>query len=301
MQRLKMKDITLLTCRAYFKPNKITPYIANILREEQLLKAALEKQGFSVEITYWDNPAYNWSATRAVLFRTIWDYFERFDEFWMWLEEINTQTKLINSYDLIKWNIDKHYLKDLSSWGIEIVPTYFADQGSENKLHEIAQTNQWKDLVIKPAISASAFKTYKILENDIENNEELFNSLLSERDMLIQPFFKTIGELGEASLMVFDGKFTHAILKKAKLGDFRVQDDFGGTVHDYMPTKEEINFAEKVFASCKTKPIYGRVDIVWDSNKNFYLSELEIIEPELWIRNYPKSAERIAEAVKKIL
>ena len=199
MQRLKMKDITLLTCKAYFKPNKITPYIANILKEEQLLKAALEKQGLSVAITYWNNPSYNWSATKAVIFRTIWDYFERFDEFWMWLEEINTQTKLINSYDLIKWNIDKHYLKDLSSWGIEIVPTYFADQGSENKLHEIAQTNQWKDLVIKPAISASAFKTYKILENDIENNEELFNSLLSERDMLIQPFFKTIGELGEAS------------------------------------------------------------------------------------------------------
>ena len=214
MQRLKMKDITLLTCRAYFKPNKITPYIANILKEEQLLKAALEKQGLSVAITYWNNPSYNWSATKAVIFRTIWDYFERFDEFWMWLEEINTQTKLINSYDLIKWNIDKHYLKDLSSWGIEIVPTYFADQGSENTLHEIAQTNQWKDLVIKPAISASAFKTYKILENDIENNEELFNSLLSERDMLIQPFLKTISELGEASLMVFDGKFTHAILKK---------------------------------------------------------------------------------------
>ncbi len=301
MQRLKMKDITLLTCRAYFKPNKITPYIANILKEEQLLKAALEKQGFSVEITHWDNPTYNWSATRAVLFRTIWDYFERFDEFWMWLEKINTQTKLINSYDLVKWNIDKHYLKDLSSWGIEIVPTYFADQGSKNKLLEIAQTNQWKDLVIKPAISASAFKTYKILENDIENNEELFSALLSERDMLIQPFFKTIGELGEASLMVFDGKFTHAILKKAKPGDFRVQDDFGGTVHDYIPTKEEINFAEKVFASCKTNPIYGRVDIVWDNDKNFYLSELEIIEPELWIRNHPKSAEKIAEAVKKIL
>ena len=67
MQRLKMKDITLLTCRAYFKPNKITPYIANILKEEQLLKVALEKQGFSVEITHWDNPTYNWSATRLSL------------------------------------------------------------------------------------------------------------------------------------------------------------------------------------------------------------------------------------------
>ena len=105
MQRLKMKDITLLTCRAYFKPNKITPYIANILKEEQLLKAALEKQGLSVEITYWDNPSYDWSATKAVLFRTIWDYFERFDEFWKWLVELNTQTKLINSFDLIELSL----------------------------------------------------------------------------------------------------------------------------------------------------------------------------------------------------
>ena len=301
MQRLKMKDITLLTCRAYFKPNKITPYIANILKEEQLLKAALEKQGLSVEITHWDNPTYNWSATKAVIFRTIWDYFERFDEFWKWLQELNTQTKLINSFDLIKWNIDKHYLKDLSNWGIETVPTYFADKGCNIKLHEIAKTNQWKDLVIKPAISASAFKTYKILANEIQGNEKLFNSLVQERDMLIQPYFETITELGEASLMVFDGKFTHAILKKAQPGDFRVQDEFGGTVNNYMPTKEEINFAEKVFEACETKPIYGRVDIVWDNDKKFHLSELEIIEPELWIRNYPKCAERIAEAVKKIL
>ena len=301
MQRLKMKDITLLTCKAYFKPNKITPYIANILKEEQLLKAALEKQGLSVAITYWNNPSYDWSATKAVIFRTIWDYFERFDEFWKWLQDLNTQTKLINSFDLIKWNIDKHYLKDLSELGIETVPTFFVDRGSNVKLQEISRIKGWKDLVIKPAISASAFKTYKILKTDIENNEELFINLVQERDMLVQPFIETISELGEASLMVFDGKFTHAILKKAKPGDFRVQDDFGGTVHDYVPTQKEINFAEKVFEACEQKPTYGRVDIVWDNSKNFFLSELEIIEPELWIRNYPKSAERMAQAVKKIL
>mgnify|MGYP007000091986 len=67
MQRLKMKDITLLTCKAYFKPKKITPYIANILKEEQLLKSALEQQGLSVAITHWDNPTYDWSKTEAVL------------------------------------------------------------------------------------------------------------------------------------------------------------------------------------------------------------------------------------------
>ena len=296
-----MTDITLLTCRTYYKPDNVTPYIQNILLEQELLKSAFEAQGLKVDITYWDNPTYEWQETKSVLFRTIWDYFERFDEFWEWLEQVKTKTRLINSYELIKWNIDKHYLKDLSSWGIETVPTYFADKGCNMKLHEIAKRNQWKDLVIKPAISASAFKTYKILANEIQANEKLFNSLVQERNMLVQPYFETITQLGEASLMVFDGKFTHAILKKAQPGDFRVQDDFGGTVHNYIPTKAEINFAEEVFKTCKTKPVYGRVDIVWDNDKNFYLSELEIIEPELWIRNYPKCAERIAEAVDKIL
>ena len=296
-----MTDITLLTCRAYYKPDNVTPYIQNILLEQELLKSAFEAQGLKVDITYWDNPTYEWQETKSVLFRTIWDYFERFNEFWEWLEQVKTKTRLINSYELIKWNIDKHYLKDLSSWGIKTVPTYFADKGCNMKLHEIAKRNQWKDLVIKPAISASAFKTYKILANEIQANEKLFNSLVQERNMLVQPYFETITQLGEASLMVFDGKFTHAILKKAQPGDFRVQDDFGGTVHNYIPTKAEINFAEKVFETCKTKPVYGRVDIVWDNDKNFYLSELEIIEPELWIRNYPKCAERIAVAVDKIL
>ena len=296
-----MTDVTLVTCRAYYEPDKITPYIQNILYEQELLKSSLEAQGLKVNVTFWDNPSYKWQETKSLLFRTVWDYFERFDEFWEWLEQVKTKTRLINSYELIKWNIDKHYLKDMSSWGIETVPTYFADKGCNMKLHEIAKRNQWKDLVIKPAISASAFKTYKILANEIQANEKLFNSLVQERNMLVQPYFETITQLGEASLMVLDGKFTHAILKKAQPGDFRVQDDFGGTVHNYIPTKAEINFAEEVFKTCKTKPVYGRVDIVWDNDKNFYLSELEILEPELWIRNYPKCAERIAEAVDKIL
>lgn len=296
-----MTDITLLTCRAYYKPDNITPYIQNILLEQELLKSAFEAQGLKVDITYWDNPSYEWQQTKSVLFRTVWDYFERFDEFWDWLEQVKTKTRLINSYELIKWNIDKHYLRDLKNNGIQVVPTYFADRGNNISLQEIANLNDWKHIVIKPAISASAFNTYKIINDEIEQKEQLFHELLQTHDMLVQPFFPTISELGEASLMVFGGKFTHAILKKAKAGDFRVQDDFGGTVHDYNPTQEEIKFAEKVFQSCTSLPIYGRVDIVWDSNKHIYLSELEIIEPELWIRNRPESANKIAEAVNKIL
>ena len=296
-----MTDVTLVTCRAYYEPDKITPYIQNILLEQELLKSSLEAQGLKVNVTFWDNPSYKWQETKSVLFRTVWDYFERFDEFWEWLEQVKTKTRLINSYELIKWNIDKHYLRDLKNNGIQVVPTYFADRGNNISLQEIANLNDWKHIVIKPAISASAFNTYKITNDEIEQKEQLFHELLQTHDMLVQPFFPTISELGEASLMVFGGKFTHAILKKAKAGDFRVQDDFGGTVHDYNPTQEEIKFAEKVFQSCTSLPIYGRVDIVWDSNKHIYLSELEIIEPELWIRNRPESANKIAEAVNKIL
>ena len=296
-----MTDVTLVTCRAYYEPDKITPYIQNILLEQELLKSSLEAQGLKVNVTFWDNPSYEWQKTKSVLFRTVWDYFERFDEFWEWLEQVKTKTRLINSYELIKWNIDKHYLRDLKNNGIQVVPTYFADRGKNIGLKEIANLNAWKHIVIKPAISASAFNTYKITNDEIEQKEQLFHELLQTHDMLVQPFFPTISELGEASLMVFGGEFTHAILKKAKAGDFRVQDDFGGTVHDYNPTQEEIKFAEKVFQSCTSLPIYGRVDIVWDSNKHIYLSELEIIEPELWIRNRPESANKIAEAVNKIL
>ena len=125
-----MTDITLLTCRAYYKPDNITPYIQNILLEQELLKSAFESQGLKVDITYWDNPSYEWQQTKSVLFRTVWDYFERFDEFWDWLEQVKTKTRLINSYELIKWNIDKHYLNDLKNNGIQVVPTCFIDRGN---------------------------------------------------------------------------------------------------------------------------------------------------------------------------
>ena len=94
------------------------------------------------------------------------------------------------------------------------------------------------------AISAAAFHTYKVSEKNSIESETIFQELLQSRDMLVQEFQETIVTKGEASLMVFNGSYTHAILKKAKHGDFRVQDDFGGTVHPYVPSQEEIEFAE---------------------------------------------------------
>lgn len=296
-----MTDITLLTCHPYFQPKELTPYTQNILQEAQLLIEALERRGLKVDRTYWDDPNYDWTQTRAVVFRTVWDYFERFDEFWPWVQEVNQKTQLINPFSLLEWNIDKHYLKDLADRGIQTVPTHFVDRGQNQNLKAVCELYDWKDVVIKPAVSGAAFHTHKVLAKEREEYEALFQQLVGERDMLVQPYQPTITELGEASLMVFNGNYTHAILKKAKPGDYRVQDDFGGTVHLYEPSAEEIAFAEKVFSVCDPMPAYGRADIMWDSEGRIYLSELEIVEPELWVRNHPAAAEDFAEGILAML
>ncbi len=296
-----MTDITLLTCKAYFQPKEVTPYIATILHERKLLQDALEKRGLNVDCTYWDDPEYDWSQTKAVVFRTIWDYFKRYEEFSTWMNKIKNKTQLINPISLINWNIDKHYLADLEKKGITIVPTAYVDTGAYRSIDSVCEENGWTDVVIKPAIAGGAFHTYKVQQNERTSFEELFQKLVKERDMLIQPFQETITSLGEASLMVFKGKYTHAILKKAKAGDYRVQDDFGGSVHDYIPTPDEIAFAERVFKACDPMPAYGRADIIWDTDGTILLGELEIIEPELWIRNHPEAANDFAEGILQYL
>jgi hypothetical protein len=102
---------------------------------------------------------------------------------------------------------------------------------------------------------------------------------------------------GEVALMFFNGQYSHAVLKVAKPGDFRVQDDFGGTVHNYTPTDEEIRLGEQTVQACAIVPVYARVDIIEDNNSVPAVSELEIIEPELWFRFHPPSAEQLAEAI----
>lgn len=292
-----MTDITILTCKAYFAPKTPSAYTDNILLEYRLLKEALERMGLKVERTYWDDPNYDWSQTRAVVFRTIWDYFERFEEFWPWLQSIETKTKLINPMSLIEWNIDKAYLFDLEKRGIPVVPSVLVKKGRSQNLIEITRSMNWTDLVVKPTIAGGGYLTYKYSYAELAGHQAQFDDLVAERDMLVQGYISSITEKGEASLMVFGGEFTHSILKRAKTGDFRVQDDFGGSVHPYEHSPDEVLLAQKVMAQCPEVPAYGRVDIVWDDNNQPMVSELEIIEPELWVRQAPWAADHFARAI----
>jgi glutathione synthase/RimK-type ligase-like ATP-grasp enzyme len=294
-------DVTLLTDSRYANPTEINWYTQNILDDDKLVQQAFEKKGLTVTRTFWDNPDYDWTKTRCALFRTTWDYFDRFNEFSLWLNQVSKQTQLINPTETIRWNIDKHYLSDLNTAGIKIPSTIFIEPGESRSLTEIFNKSLWETGILKPAVSGAARHTYKLTRHNVAAHEEIFKQLIQNESMLLQEFQHQILTKGEVALMVFGGKYSHAILKKAKPGDFRVQDDFGGTVHEYEPTATEIEFVEKVVSKVKPLPAYARVDIIWDNFNNLCVSELELIEPELWFRKHPPAADKFAETVHRLL
>ena len=296
-----MFDVVILTDHRYVNPKKKDWYIDQVLLEDQLLQTALKKKGLRVIKKNWADKHFDWTTTKYAIFRTTWDYFERFDEFFTWLENTKNKTTFINSEEVINWNIDKHYLQDLAKNNINIAPTLFIEKGDTTTLKQLFEKTNWKEVVLKPAISGAARHTYRINPNNYKKHENIFQELIKVECMLFQSFLKNITLFGEISLIMIGGKYTHAVKKKAKKGDFRVQDDHGGTVEKYKPTKVEIIFAENCLKASPFKPIYARVDIVYDNNNTLSLSELELIEPELWFRNNLISANLLAEEISNLI
>jgi len=293
----KTTDILLLTDPRYVNPAKVDPYVANILHEERLVRDALEEKGLKVGRISWDDPGKDWSETAYVMFRTTWDYFDRYAEFGQWLERVRSQTEMINPYPIIRWNLDKHYLGDLEQKGIRIPPTRYIEKGDERPLGKIVAETGWREVILKPVVSGAARHTYRFMPEQVLDHEQIFRRLIREESMMIQEFQHRVITRGEVAFMLFGGRYSHAVLKRAKKGDFRVQDDFGGTVDHYEPSPDERTFAEQVVALCEPLPLYARVDAVWDNSGRMALSELELIEPELWFRFYPPAAGSLASAV----
>lgn len=293
-------DIVILTEDRYVNPTEINTYNENVLLEDQLVLEALKAQGLHAVRKSWSDPDFNWNSTKYVLFRTTWDYFDRYDVFSKWLQTVSEQTILLNSEKIINWNIDKHYLIDLKTKGVHICETYFIEKGTTTTLKDLHKKLGWQNTVLKPCISGAARHTYKLETSNLEEHEAVFQELLTKEALMLQPFQKNIVTKGEYSFIVINGHYSHAVLKIAKPGDFRVQDDFGGTVHIHKATKDQIVFAEKAVQACPELPIYARVDVIIDNTNKLAISELELIEPELWFRNNSSAATLLAKAITQL-
>lgn len=296
---MKIFDVVILTDDRYVDDSKQDQYSKNVYLEDSIVKKELEAIGLKVVKKSWADKSFDWSTAQYLLFRTTWDYFDRFNEFSTWLNEVSKVSSLLNSEKIIRWNLDKHYFQYLQQKGVPVCQTFFVEKGNQKSLLELATTYKLTDFVLKPCISGAARETYKISTNTIEKHEAIFHQLTNQEAMMLQPFQNNIVSKGEVSLILINGKFTHAVLKIAKEGDFRVQDDFGGSVYEYQPTKSEIAFAENAVNSCPEMPIYARVDVFLDNNNKLALAELELIEPELWFRNHPKAATLLAQAINQ--
>jgi glutathione synthase/RimK-type ligase-like ATP-grasp enzyme len=298
---MKKYDVTILTAKKFYEPVNPNWYVKQVLQEDQIVLSTFQKKGIRTIRTYWDNTDFNFADTEITLFRTIWDYFYRFDEFSLWLKRTENSTRFINPPELLYHNIDKHYLIDLSEKGINIPFSVFIEKGDQKSLGQIYSESGLKDAILKPVVSGAGRHTYKLSSDNISEHEEIFLQLIKQEAMLLQEYQKKITSYGEVAIILFNGHYSHAILKTAKSGEFRVQDDHGGTVKLYQPKWDEILFAEKVLSVCKPIPLYARVDIMRGNDNKPVLGELELIEPELWFRFYQPAAEMMAQAIKEIL
>jgi len=289
--------VALVTEERYVRPVQPDWYVQQILTEDSLLAASMADLGIASERVDWADEAVNWEAFDAVIFRTPWDYFHKFDRFKNWLKRCEGKVRFINPIGTVRWNMDKHYLRDLAQRGIAIPATVFILKGDAGTLAHHMATSGWPRAVLKPTVSGAGRHTYLLDAADVSAHEAVFRTLIAQEDMMLQEFLPSIMERGEVSLIVINGQFTHAVMKTAKAGDFRVQDDFGGTTAPHQASADLVEFAESVIAVCDPIPAYARVDVMWDNQGHPVVSELELIEPELWFRHYPEAATAFAKAI----
>jgi glutathione synthase/RimK-type ligase-like ATP-grasp enzyme len=302
-------DVALLTDSRYTAGSAPAGdwYLANILREDELLATALGELGLTARRVDWADPRVDWSRFQVALFRTTWDYFDRPAEFAHWVARVAGETRLCNRRELIEWNRDKHYLDALRSQGLPVVPSRYLERGARLELGELwreiggreigGREIGGRELVVKPCVSGAARHTYRITPETAPAVQPLLEELLRGEALICQPFQANILTAGEDTLVVLGGRFSHAVKKRPKPGDFRVQDDHGGTVEEWEPSAGQVELAERAVAACPFPPVYGRVDLVRDNEGAWAIMELELIEPELWLRNHPPAARQLARAM----
>lgn len=282
--------IALLTCE---KLPDLTP-------EDQKLIPALAKQNIEAKAVIWSDKTINWNDFDYLIFRNTWDYFEKENEFNLWLDQIEKlEIKTLNAIEIIKQNKHKFYLREMEKQGIRILPTVFIDKTNNLNLAELIPAH-WKKAVIKPAFSAGSYLTEVFEVSKIQEISKKYKSIAAEKELLLQEFMPEIQTLGETSFIFFNKKFSHAVNKKPVAGDFRVQSQFGGEYNLIQPSQELIEKAQKITEIFPDNLLYARVDGIIIDN-DLFLMEIECIEPDLYFNLSEKSLDRFVTEIVELI
>ena len=270
--------------------------LTNFKCYDNLIFRPLKNAGWDCDLVSWESLDIDWDQYKAVIIRSTWNYQEKYHSFIQVLNDITTSNAfLYNPIDIVKWNINKRYLKDLEEKNIQIVPSkWFTTFDSKEILNSFVNFKS-KRLIIKPCISANADLTYILEQNSsIEILSKLKNDF-KNKEFIIQPFIENIKSEGEYSLIFFGNILSHVLLKIPRTGDFRVQEEHGGILKSILnPEIDLIKFGFKVIKNLPKPCLYSRVDVVRFENK-FLLMEVELIEPSLYFNMDLKSAQKFVE------
>lgn len=259
--------------------------------------ASLKSSGAEVHPLPWDDDGVKWKTFDLVVLRSCWNYQLYPEKFQRWIERLEQEKiNLANSGKTARWNLHKGYLKDLRQQGVHTPETVWIPQGGTCNLSSLINTRQWTKAVVKPAISANALNTFVFSVSSAAQEQDRFDTLIAQGDMLIQKFVPEVQENGEWSLIFFNKEFSHAVIKRPAVKDFRVQHDFGGTATHAEPPSFVLQQAKTILDLIEEPLLFARVDGVVSEDK-FLLMELELIEPVLFLEKNNGAAHAFAQAM----
>lgn len=272
--------------------------------DDQLFADALERRGLTVRAAAWDDEAVAWQRAAAVVIRSTWNYHFHRAEFLEWTERVASVARLHNEPHIVRWNSHKRYIVELARRGIRVIETVFAEPGARLELDAIAVAIASDDLVVKPAVSASAHETRRFAPGERAAAQAHLDRLLAARDVMVQPHVAALAERGELSLLYAGGRFSHAIRRRSALVDAGQMPKAAST----MATDASRAFAERVLVAAseivRVEPdslLYARVDLAETAPDQYLLLELELIEPSLFLVHAPEAAEHFASALRASL
>jgi len=271
--------------------------------DDHLAYKPLGALGWQVEAVPWQQSDVDWQLYDAVVIRSTWDYTKAPAKFLNVLAAIDQSgVKLFNSLDLVRWNVPKTYLCDLAQRGVPIVPTVWRRRLRRGELKDVVTELGAADAVVKPVVGAGAVGAFRLNRRLLDQagavNE--IEDFYACREMMAQPFLAAIAAEGEYSLFYFNGSFSHAVLKTPRAGDFRVQEEHGGMIRAVEPTADLRQAGDRALRAIGEPPLYARADLVRSNEgAGFWLMELELIEPSLYLRMDELAPARFAEAINQ--
>ncbi|MGI5321672.1 ATP-grasp domain-containing protein [Actinomadura nitritigenes] len=266
--------------------------------DARMLAAALTGLGVAADIAVWDDPAVDWSRYDLVVVRSTWDYTDRRDGFLAWAESL---PRVLNPADVLRWNTDKRYLRDLEAAGVPVVPTRWDPDGIPA---------DWPEYVLKPSVSSGSRDTARWGPGEEDAARAHLRDLRAAgRTVMLQPYLEAVDTAGETALVFLGGEYSHAGRKArvlnpgagieglAGLGESR------GRVTAATATDAELDLAHRVLDAVPggRDLLYARVDLIPGPDGDPLLIELELTEPALYLEHAPGSDTRFAKAVAALL